>query len=137
MNAYQERLWARCHADGMQRHREGNDRGAEAQFRAALGHAERGKLADARRAATLYQLATICRLSHRDAEAEKLFKEAIAIDERDLGPDHPLVAITLRGYARLLRQMRRGTEAARVEQRADAIWRGAAGRESRFLEFAS
>jgi len=41
--------------------------------------------------------------------------------ERTLGPEHPLVARTLAGYAVLLRATKRKNEAAKLEQRAKAI----------------
>ena len=57
----------------------------------------------------------------RYAEAEPLFKRALAIFEKVLGPEHPSVAISLENYAVLLRETRRGAKAAKMKARAKAI----------------
>ena len=55
------------------------------------------------------------------AEAEPLYKRALAIREKALGPEHPLVAASLKNYAALVRKNGRGNEAAKLEARAKAI----------------
>ena len=55
------------------------------------------------------------------AEAEPLFKRALAIREKALGPEHPHVAKSLENYAGLLRKTYRGSEAAKMEARAKRI----------------
>ncbi len=55
------------------------------------------------------------------AEAEPLFKRALAIEEKALGPEHPDVATTLKSYAALLRKTGRSTAAQGMEARAKAI----------------
>ena len=50
-----------------------------------------------------------------------MYKRALVIFEKALGPEHPNVAICLENYAALLRKMGRGTEAAPLEARAQAI----------------
>ncbi len=57
----------------------------------------------------------------RYAEAEPLFKRALAIMERAFGPGHPHVAVSLENYAALLRETGRNTEATRMEARVEAI----------------
>ena len=57
----------------------------------------------------------------KHAQAELLFRRAIAIDEKALGPEHPHVAIGLENYADLLRKMNRDAEAEKLEARAQAI----------------
>ncbi len=57
----------------------------------------------------------------RDAEAEPLYKRALAIDEKALGQEHPLVATSLENYAVLLRKTGRSSEATEMEARAKAI----------------
>ncbi len=54
-------------------------------------------------------------------EAEPLFKRALAIVEKALGPEHPNVATSLENYAALLRQTGRSTEATKMEASAKAI----------------
>ena len=55
------------------------------------------------------------------ADAEPLYKRALAIKEKTLGPEHPHVAKALANYAALLRRTGRSTEAAKMEARAKAI----------------
>ena len=55
------------------------------------------------------------------AEAEPLYQRSLAILEKALGPEHPLVATSLENYAALLRNMNREAEAAQMEARAKAI----------------
>jgi tetratricopeptide (TPR) repeat protein len=53
--------------------------------------------------------------------AEPLYKRALAIWEKALGPDHPNVATGLESYAVLLRETDRGSEAVEMEARARVI----------------
>ncbi len=55
------------------------------------------------------------------AEAEPLLKRSLAIKEKTLGPEHPLVATSLENYAALLRKTGRSTEAIKMKARAKAI----------------
>ncbi len=55
------------------------------------------------------------------AEAEPLYKRALAIWEKALGPEHPSVAQNLENYAVLLRESGRNNEAIKMEARAKAI----------------
>ena len=126
--------WERRHADGMRLQAAGRDVEAEAAFREAIRHAGRWGIGGARLACTLYQLATLCRRRDRHAEAERLYRRAIQLEEHDLGPDHPYVAMILRAHARTLRWLGRDADATRAERRAEAIWAGA-GRGSRLDEF--
>ena len=55
------------------------------------------------------------------AEAEPLYRRALAIIEKALGPEHPNLATSLENYAALLRKTGRADEAAEMEARAKAI----------------
>jgi tetratricopeptide (TPR) repeat protein len=55
------------------------------------------------------------------AKAEPLFKRALAIWEKALGPEHPHVATSLENYAALLWKLGRKKEAKRMEVRAKAV----------------
>ncbi|MFQ5915996.1 MAG: tetratricopeptide repeat protein [Nitrospinota bacterium] len=66
-------------------------------------------------------MATVYQAQGKYGEAEPLFKRALAIREKALGPEHPSVAQSLENYAALLRKTGRGTEAANMETRAKAI----------------
>ena len=64
------------------------------------------------------------------AQAEALYKRALTIEEEALGPDHDDVALTLEGYAALLRQGNRTAEAAELAGRIEAIRTRAAAKEN-------
>ena len=54
------------------------------------------------------------------AQAEQLFKRSLEIREKILAPEHPDVAEGAADYTRLLREARRGAQAAKIEARAKA-----------------
>ncbi len=60
-------------------------------------------------------------LTTHTTEAEPLYKRALAIREKALGPKHPDLATALENYASLLRKTERTTEATKMEARAEAI----------------
>ena len=72
-------------------------------------------------ATALNNLAQPLYATNRLAEAEPLFRRALAIDEKSFGPDHPDVAIVLNNLARLLRTTNRLAEAEPLMRRALAI----------------
>ncbi len=72
-------------------------------------------------AASLNNLALLYAAQGRYAEAEPLYKRALAISEKALGPDHPNVATSLENYAAVLRKTGRTSEAANIEARAKTI----------------
>src|SRR5262249_24634524 len=74
MSDRDERLWARCHADGMRLFRAGHDAEAERALHQAIHHAEAGRVDGARLACTLFQLAELAQVGHRWAEAERLYQ---------------------------------------------------------------
>ena len=53
--------------------------------------------------------------------AESLYRRAIEIWERALGPDHAYVAACLENYAELLRKTNRATEAVTLDRRVQLI----------------
>jgi tetratricopeptide (TPR) repeat protein len=65
----------------------------------------------------------------RYAEAEPLYKRALRIDEKALGPEHPDVAIDLNNLAELYRAQGHYAEAEPLYQRSLAILEGALGPE--------
>ncbi|MGQ3684570.1 MAG: tetratricopeptide repeat protein [Candidatus Loosdrechtia sp.] len=72
-------------------------------------------------ATSLNNLASLYKAQDKYAQAEPLFKRALAIFEKSLGPDHPDVANCLTNLALLYRATQRGKDAAEFEQRAAAI----------------
>jgi len=69
----------------------------------------------------LNNLALLYNSQGKYAEAEPLYKHALAIDEKALGPDRLVVATFLQNYAASLRKSKRGTEADQMEDRARTI----------------
>ena len=72
-------------------------------------------------AATLNNLAALLQATNRLAEAERLMRRALAIDENSFGPDHPNVAIDLNNLAALLKATNRLADAEPLMRRALAI----------------
>ncbi len=72
-------------------------------------------------ATSLNNLAVLYDAQGRYAEAEPLYKRALAILEKALGPEHPYVAQGLENYAVLLRGTGRSAEADRLDARAKEI----------------
>jgi tetratricopeptide (TPR) repeat protein len=91
----------------------------------ALAAADRpgaeGEAQDDARSHLLNEFGMLLHVSARHAEAEPLFRRALAIDEARHGPDHPTVAIRLNNLAGLLRATNRLGEAEPLFRRALAI----------------
>ena len=115
------RRWDKYAEAGEKAYEQGEYAEAEKQFTAALKEAENFGEQDPRLATSLNNLALSIHDQGKYAEAEPLYKRAIAIDEKALGPEHPNVAMSLENYAALLRKTNRDAEAAKMEARAQAI----------------
>ncbi len=72
-------------------------------------------------ATSLNNLAVLYQAQGKYTEAEPLYKRALAITEKALGPEHPTMATTLENYATLLLMTNREAEAVKIEARAEAI----------------
>src|SRR5262249_42277990 len=73
-------------------------------------------------ALTLNNLAALYKAQSRYADAEPVYKRALAIQEKTLGPDHPDVATSLNNLADLYEDQGRYAEAEPLFQRSLAIW---------------
>ena len=93
--------WQNYMDTGVKAYQQGNYPEAEKQFTAAVKEAEGFEPQDPRLATSLNNLAALYRTKGRYAEAEPLYKRALAIAEKALGPDHPLVATILGNLERL------------------------------------
>ncbi len=113
--------WEKLDAAGTAAYEQGRYAEAEKSWSAALQKAEKFGPQDTRLAQSLNDLAVLYRNQGKYGEAEPLYKRALAIREKSLGPDHPDVARNLENYAELLLKTNRKTEAARLEARAKAI----------------
>ncbi|MBI3610129.1 MAG: tetratricopeptide repeat protein [Nitrospirae bacterium] len=63
----------------------------------------------------------------KEAEAEQLYRRAIALDEKNLGPEHPEVGADLHNLGSLYHDRGRYAEAEPLYQQALAIWEKALG----------
>ncbi len=116
--------WERHTRAGAYAYRQGNYAEAFKQTKAALSAAEAFGPNDPRLATTLNNLGVIYDTQGKHAEAEPLYKRALAIREKALGPEHPDVASVLESYAALLRKTKRSGEATMMKLRAKAIRAG-------------
>jgi tetratricopeptide (TPR) repeat protein len=94
---------------------------ASGRYRAAIEAAEQFGPEDLRRAGSLHRLAQLHREVGEDDEAEPLFRQALEIQERALGPAHPQVAVTLSSLMFLYRQQGKEPEAAAAAARVHTI----------------
>jgi tetratricopeptide (TPR) repeat protein len=101
--------------------KQGHYADAEESFLSALEAAEKFGPEDTRLATTLNDLAAVYYNQGKYAQAEPLYKRALAIREKALGPEHPDVAQSLESYATLLRNTKRVAEAEKFEARAREI----------------
>ncbi len=122
-------LWETYMAAATKAYQQGNYPEAEKQWAAALKEAEGFGPQDPRLATSLNNLAQVYRAQGRYAEAEPLYKRALAIQEKALGPDHPSVAKSLNNLAELYRAQGRYEEAELRYKRALAIMEKALGPE--------
>jgi len=66
-------------------------------------------------------LASVCQHQGKYSEAEPFYKQALAISEKALGPEHPQVATVCENMAGLYRQIGKEDEAEKFEARARRI----------------
>ena len=66
----------------------------------------------------------------RYADAERLYKESLALDEKNLGPDHPDVATTLNNLALVYKTQGRYTDAEPLYKRALTMLENKLGAEN-------
>ncbi len=97
----QQADWERYMRAGEAAYHQGNYPEAVKQTKAALSAAEAFGPNDPRLATTLNNLALFYNTQGRYAEAEPLYKRALAIREKALGPEHPHVAASLNNLAAL------------------------------------
>lgn len=70
---------------------------------------------------TLSKLAQIYTKQGNDAELEPILKQQLAVNEATFGAEHVVLAHSLETYAKVLRRLQRGGEAAQHEARAAQI----------------
>src|SRR5712691_3830004 len=103
---------------------------AEQFFQASIREAERFGLQDARLGTSLNSLAILYFAQTNNAAAEPLYKRALSIRERALGPEHPDVGATLNNLAELYWSQKKYAAAQPLYQRALTIVEKTVGPES-------
>jgi tetratricopeptide (TPR) repeat protein len=119
-----------CGEDAERGHLTGSALTAVIPHLADMVGAAREGIGDERRTARLCNAAGWAMLQASDFKAARLgFERALAIWERDRGPDHPDTAVGLNNLAYLLHNQGELTAAERLYRRALAIWEQALGPE--------
>jgi hypothetical protein len=98
-------LWSRPYHHGLRHLHEGDLAAAERELTEAVRVAERLPAPDDRLGCSLAALAELCRVQRRRAEAERLYRRALSVEEQALGPAHPYTRAVAEGYTELLRQL--------------------------------
>ena len=119
--SFQDGRWKYYKAAGETAYQQGDHAEAERQFVPALKEAERFDREDPRLATSLNNLAAVYKAQGRHAEAEPLYKHALAIDEKILGPDHPNFSRDLNNLAELYRAQGRYAKSEPLIKRSLAI----------------
>ncbi len=125
----QQETWERHIHAGLAAQQQGNFSEAVKQLKAALEATKSFGPADLRLATTLNNLAVLYDEQGRYAEAEPLYKRALAIMEQALGPEHPDVATNLDNLASLYLFQGKYAEAEPLYKRLLAITEKALGPE--------
>ncbi len=125
----QANLWEEHINAGMEAYQLGDNQEAEKQFFAAVGEAEKFGPEDPRLAQSLNNLAGLYNSQGKYAEAEPLYRRALAIAEATLGPEHPNVAPGINNLGALYLAQGKYAEAEPLFQRSLAIWEKALGPE--------
>jgi len=105
------------------------DKDTERELLSELHDAESSGTENLALAGTLYNLAILRRQQGQFADAETLYRRALAIREREEGPNHPDVAATLNNLAALEAVQGRYDAAQPLLERALAIRQSALGPE--------
>jgi tetratricopeptide (TPR) repeat protein/CHAT domain-containing protein len=121
--------WESQNSAGEAAYQRGDYAEAEQHFAAALEIAEEFGADDPRVATSLNNQAVLYQTQGRYADAEPLFRRALAIREKVLGPEHPHVATSLNNLALLYHHQSRYAEAEPLFKRALVIWEKALGPE--------
>lgn len=115
------RTWKSLYVDGLEAMHRREDAIAVEQFEAALKVAEAFSPGEFYLAETMLKLGTIYHRLGKCAEAESLFREALAINEENFGPEDESVGDALNSLAELYQDQGNFAEAERHYRRALAI----------------
>jgi tetratricopeptide (TPR) repeat protein len=127
----QEAQWQTYLDDGTKAYQAGRYSEAEKLLKLALTEAERFGPSDLRLATSLNSLAVLHKAQGKYDQAEPLYKRALAIWEKALGPEHPDVATSLNNLAGLYHDQGKYDQAEPLYKRALPIMEKALGPEHR------
>lgn len=125
----QQETWEQHIRAGLAAQQQGNYGEAVKQIKAALEAAKAFGPDNPRLATTLNNLAVLYDEQGRYAEAEPLYKRALAIVEKALGPEHPNIATNLNNLVSLYLFQGKYAEAEPLVKRSLAITEKALGPE--------
>ena len=125
----QDTPWDKYMKAGIAAYQQGQYARAQKQFAAALERAEKFGEQDPRLGISLLGLGNVYTEQGNYSQAEPLYRRALAILEKALGPEHPNVAASLNNLAELFRDQGKYVEAEPLYRRALAIWEKALGPE--------
>ena len=117
----QEENWETLFAEAQRAYQQGLYGEAEELYLAALANSERFKEEDPRVSASLDHLAAFYRAQEKPEEAEPLYRRALEIREKLLGPEHLAVATSLQHLAWVCYERLNYAEAELLYRRALAI----------------
>jgi tetratricopeptide (TPR) repeat protein len=126
----QIRVWETYLESGVKARSEGRYSEAEQLLKEAIQEADKFGSESARYASSINELAELYRIRGQYAEAEPLFRKALAIRERVLGADDPAVAQSLNRLGLLLRNRGKYSEAEPLFRQSLEIWSKKSSEES-------
>ena len=131
LNSYfsQPETWESHYKKGVSAFRESHYAEAEKHFAQALELAEMSSLNDRRLYSNLTQLTEIYRVQSKFAEAERVLKRLLTMDEKKFGPKHLNVALRLNNLAGNYRVRGKYEEAESLLKRALKILEESLGKE--------
>jgi tetratricopeptide (TPR) repeat protein len=118
LSSAQDTLWQTWRSGGIQAMEEGRWADAERLLTAALEQAEKYGVNDLRVADAANDLAVVYATTGKSVEAELLFRRALLIGERSLGPDHAAIGSTIQNLGILYATQRKYAEAEPLLKRA-------------------
>lgn len=115
-------MWDRYNVGGQQAMTQGKWSDAENSFKMALQEAEKLGLNDSKLPQSLNNLANCYRQQGKFTDAEPLYKRALELKTKQVGPfSNELVSI-MENYAKMLRASGREQDAAKLDEKARVIF---------------
>ncbi|MFC1597365.1 tetratricopeptide repeat protein [Planctomycetota bacterium] len=125
-----ETNWEASALAGQIAYQQGRYGDAAKSFKMAIEEAEKSGVGDERLAGNLNGLAIVYRAQAKYAEAESLYRRALAIQEKALGPEHLYVGMTLNNLAGFFYVQGKYAEAEPLYRRTLAIYEKTWGPEN-------